>query len=43
MKPTIIKIAGVWHCYAYGTVEIGLGFTPRHAYRDWLEMNKVAP
>ena len=38
MKPRIIKLRGIWHCGVRGipNKRIGLGYTPRQAYQDWL-------
>jgi hypothetical protein len=36
MKPRILKIKGLWHC-STGLTLIGLGFTPKTAYEDWLK------
>lgn len=38
MKPRIIKLQGVWHCGVRGipNKRIGLGYTPKAAYLDWL-------
>ncbi|WP_255355202.1 hypothetical protein [Acidovorax sp. Leaf160] len=37
MKPRIRMIAGVWHCGLRGArgKQLGVGFTPLQAYRDW--------
>lgn len=38
MKPRIIRIGGVWHCGVRGILNkrIGLGYSPKAAYLDWL-------
>lgn len=38
MKPRIIKLQGIWHCGVRGipNKRIGVGYTPRQAYQDWL-------
>lgn len=38
MKPRIIKLRGIWHCGIRGipNKRIGVGYTPRQAYQDWL-------
>lgn len=38
MKPRIIKLSGIWHCALRGIPHkrIGLGYTPKAAYLDWL-------
>lgn len=35
MKPRIIKLQGIWHC-GVPNKRIGVGYTPRQAYQDWL-------
>lgn len=41
MKPRIIKLQGIWHCGVRGipNKRIGVGYTPRQAYQDWLGAN----
>ena len=38
MKPRIIKLQGIWHCGVRGipNKRIGVGYTPKAAYLDWL-------
>lgn len=38
MKPHFRKLRGIWHCGVRGipNKRIGVGYTPRQAYLDWL-------
>jgi hypothetical protein len=36
MKPRIYKRNGLWHCRVPGSIDEGLGYSPRMAYLDWL-------
>lgn len=39
MKPRLIKIHGAWHCGIKGSRgPLGIGFSAREAYYDWLRV-----
>ena len=45
MKPHFRKVLGIWHCGIRGipNKRIGLGYTPRQAYQDWLYATMSEP
>ena len=36
MKPRLYKFAGSWYCLSQ--LGLGIGRTPRGAYKDWAEL-----
>lgn len=47
MKPRLIRVRGVWHCYLKGSgafhVLCGLGSTPADAWIDWKILSNKYP
>ena len=39
MKPRIYILRGLWRCRCVddGWLHLGLGYTPKEAYRDWAD------
>jgi len=36
MKPRLFKADRLWYCWVDGQSSIGVGYTPKHAFDDWL-------